>query len=219
MSKPKPKPEAEPESPLELAIDPGTLVRERAAPVVAAVPAPLAEAIPVASQELASDASLLADYGNPPRHWLLSPLYALRVLKRRRELRAALAGRREEAGRTAIEAEDALIAFGERVRTLAEPVASYASMLQELRESEETLRSRDRVLASDQDAQNVRLSQVDARLSTFEAELALAQTEEHGIEEKLSASQESLAREEARLKRAEIELRAAQQRTGGGSDG
>jgi hypothetical protein len=223
-SKPKPKPEPTTESPLELAIDPGVLVRERSTAVVPAPPpnavvsAALAEPVPAAAQDVASDAMLLADYGPPPRHWLFSPLYAWRVLKRRRELKAAWAGRREEAARTANEAEDALIAFGERVRTSAERVPSYASMLQELRQSEETLRSRDRVLASEQDAQNARLSQVDARLSTFEAELALAQSEERAIASELSTSQATLAREEARLKRAEIELRAAQQRAGGGDD-
>lgn len=215
-SKPKPKSAPEAESPIELAVDPGLLVHQRSA---APAPAHLVETPLVAAPDLASDARLLADYGDPPRHWLLSPLYAWRVFKRRRELKAAWAGRREEAARTANEAEDALVAFAERVRTLAERAPSYEAGVQELRRAEETLRSRDRVLASEQDAQNARLSQVDARLSTIEAELALAQSEEQAISTELSTTQTALAREEARLKRAEIELRAAQQRaTGGGGD-
>jgi hypothetical protein len=217
-SKPKPKLEPQTDSPLELAIDPSALVRERSAPLAASPPLPPVERLAEASQDLASDARLLADYGEPPTHWLFSPLYAWRVLKRKRELRAALSGRREEASRTTNEAEDALVAFGERVRTVAERAPSYASALRDLQQAEDMLRSRDLVLASEQDAQNARLSQVNARLSTLEGELALAQSEEHGFAAELSASQGTLAREEARLKRAEIELRAAQQRASGGED-
>jgi hypothetical protein len=215
VSRPKPRPEPEAESPLELAVDPAVLVRQRSGN-----PAPTrsVETPLVMSPDLASDATLLADYGDPPRHWLLSPLYAWRVFRRRRELRAALAGRREEAARTTNEAEDALVTFAERVRTFAERAAPYAPALQELRRAEEMLRSRDRVLASEQDAQNARLWQVDARLSTIEAQLALAQSEEGAISAELSAAQGALAREEARLKRAEIELRAAQQRAAGGGE-
>jgi hypothetical protein len=217
-SKPKPKPDPATERTLELAVDPRALVRERST-TVDSVATPAIESPPAAIQDFASDARLLADYGDPPRHWLLSPLYAWRVFRRRRELRAALARRREEAARMANEAEDALVDFGERIRTVAEDAPSYASALRELKQADDMLRSRDLVLASETDAQNVRLSQVDARLSTLEAELALARTEEQALATELSAAQEALAREEARLKRAESELRAAQQRaSGGGGD-
>jgi hypothetical protein len=217
VSKPKPRQEPAPETPLELAVDPGALVRERSLAVAPSQPivTPPREASLVPVPDNASDASLLADYGAPPRHWLLSPLYAWRVLRRRRELKAALAGRREEAARATGKAEDALIAFGERARTIAEKAPTYAPLLEELRKAESMLRSRDRVLASEQDAQNARLAQVDARLSTLEAELALAQDEERAISAELSTAQGTLAREEARLKRAESELRAAQQRASG----
>jgi chromosome segregation ATPase len=162
--------------------------------------------------DVAFDARLLADYGDPPQNWLLSPMYAWRVLKRRRELKTALTGRRDEAARASSEAEDALVSFAERVRATVEKSAPYRQALDELRNAEELLRSRDRVLAAEQDAQNARLSQVDARLSTLDAELALAIGEERAIATELSAAQNALAREDARLKRAEIELRAAQQR-------
>jgi hypothetical protein len=233
-STPKAKPKAEPtlEVPLELAVDPHALVRERS-PGSSSGASPLPRG-PIASSDLslpqqapivpvadvAFDARLLADYGEPPRHWPLSPLYAWKVLKRRRELKMALSGRREEAARASNEGEDALVAFAERVRPTAEKSAAYAQSLDELRHAEELLRSRDQVLATEQDAQNARLSQVDARLSTMEAELALAMGEERAIAAELSAAQGALAREDARLKRAEIELRAAQLRdTRGGDDG
>lgn len=233
---------------MELAVDPRALMQERAraegtAPpraqtVASGAVAPIALATaptralaqpspggPIATPtpavgDVAFDARLLADYGEPPRHWLLSPVYAWRVLRRQRELKAALVGRREEATRTAGEVEDALVALAERVRPLAEKQSSFADALEQLRRAEELLRSRDRVLATEQDAQNARLAQVDARLARLEEELAGAQAEEQAIATELAGAQGALTREEAKLKRAEIELRAAQQReaaAGGGT--
>jgi hypothetical protein len=167
--------------------------------------------------EVGFDAHLLADYGDAPRHWLLAPFYAWRVLRRRRELRKGLAGRREEAKRAATEVEDALVAFAERTRPVAEKHNEFARSLQELRGAEDMLRSRDRVLASEQDAQTARLAAVDARLAKFEAELAHAQAEERTIAGELASAQAALARGESKLRRAESELRAAQQREADGS--
>jgi hypothetical protein len=167
--------------------------------------------------DLAFDARLLAEYGEPPRHWLLSPLYAWRVLRRQRELKRALAGRREEAVRAAHEVEDALVAFAERSRAAAEKRSEFAPALDELRGAEDLLRSRDRVLASEQDAQTARLASVDARLANLEAELARAQAEERAIAAELASTQAGLARGETKLKRAESELRSAQQREADGT--
>jgi hypothetical protein len=223
--KPTPKRQPEAEHPLELAVDPRALVQERldasAPPIaqsLAAIPplprvsirTPLA-----AAPDIDFDARLLADYGEPPRHWLFSPLYAYRVLKRRHALKRDLAGRREEAERAAGEAEDALVAFAERARSAAEAGPLYSQALEELHRAEELLRSRDRVLAADQDAQNSRLGQIDARLSNLEADLARAQGAEQSTLAQLADARGELGREEARLKRAEIEVRAAHQRTSG----
>jgi len=160
--------------------------------------------------DVGSDARLLADNGEPPRHWFLAPAYAWRVITRRRELRAALVRRREESRRTTGEAEDALVAFAERARPASEQHPAYELVLKELRRSEEILRSRDKVLASEQDAHNARLAQVDARLTKLEGELAQAREDERAIAAELSATQGALARQEAKLKRAESELRSAQ---------
>jgi len=237
------EPQAEIE--LQLAVDPQALVHERSrgadATALRAAPAGdrdgasralvressrpggrlarHSQAPPLAVGDLAFDARLLADYGNPPQSSLLAPLYAWRVLRRRRELAQALVGRREEVARTSNEAEDALVAFGERARAAAEKQPSYAAAIEELRRAEDLLRSRDRVLASEQDAQNARIAQVDARLSKFEEELARAQADERAAAGELAAAQAALAREEAKLKRAEVELRAAQQRESSGEVG
>ena len=230
---PSPKKRTEEPLSLELAVDPRDLIQERAGPAHAATHelsagmiarpsqggaalAPLRQA-ELAVGDHAFDARLLADFGEPPRHWLLTPLYAWRVMKRQRELRAARVGRSEEARRAADEVEDALVALAERVRPAAEKQSTYVTAIEDLRRAEEVLRSRDRVLATDQDAQNARLAQVDARLSKLESELAQAQAEERAVVAEMGAAQAALGREDAKLKRAEIELRAAQQREATGS--
>jgi hypothetical protein len=240
--KPPPKKKMQPEEvSLELAVDPRALVQERssssgsgagtgsgAAPAVqaqgvpsgvlargAASMAPMAPPQPApqpAVGDLAFDAGLLGDYGEAPTSLLRTPFYAWRVLRRHRELRAALATRREEAERAENDRLDALVAFAERVRATAEKQPAYAVALEEVRRGEDLLRSRDRVLAADQDAQTARLSAVDVRLSKLEAELAESREQDAVIASELATAQGALSREEAKLKRAEIELRAAQQR-------
>jgi hypothetical protein len=224
-----------PDVALELAVDPRALVDERAvgahpaplpyglgaaaphappAPLEARGPAPLPARDPEA--DLAADAEVLADYGAAPKRWVTVPLYAWRVMKRQRELKAAHAARQVEAEHAAGVLEDALVAFAVEVRAGAEKQAAYAVALEALSRAEDVLRSRDKVLAAEQDAQKARLAQVDARLTGLEAELAQAQIDERVAAEQLAAAQQALAREEAKMARAEAELKAARQREGGG---
>jgi hypothetical protein len=222
-TRPAPKPatprKVEEEVTLELAIEPR-------APAVERRPAVAGPALVVRGKsdmarvgDVAFDASLLADYGDPPGHWMRAPFYAWRVIRRRRELQKGLAGRRDEAKRAATEVEDALVAFAERVRPAAEKHSEFARNVEELRGAEDVLRSRDRVLASEQDAQTARLAAVDARLAKLEADVAQAQAEERTIAGELASTQAALARGESKLRRAESELRSAQQREADGSHG
>jgi uncharacterized coiled-coil protein SlyX len=163
-----------------------------------------------------AEARLLADYGEPPKHWLVAPFYAWRVMRRHRELKRALVLRTAEAERASAEMEDALAVLAERIRSTAEQHPAYAEALEELRRAEQVLSSRDRVLAAENEAETARLASVDARLTKLESELAHAQAAERAAATELVASQEALARAEAHLKRADSELRAVQ-RDGGGA--
>jgi hypothetical protein len=155
----------------------------------------------------------------PPSSWAKSPFYAWRVLWRRRELRAALVARQAEAAHAENVVEEALVNLSERVRPAAEKNPAFAAPLAELTRAEDVLRSRDRVLAADQDAHRARLAQVDERIAKIEAELAQLQAQERLVATDLTATQNSLAREEASLKRAESELKAALARGEGGAGG
>ena len=182
---------AEPDVPIELAVDAMALVRERS------------PAVPTIG-DLVFDARLLADYGEPSRNWLLWPLYAWRVIWRRRELKRALLVRREEAKRTAQEADDALVAIAEQTRPIVQDDPAFQTAIESLHQAEAVLRSRDQVFAAEQDAQNARLAQVDARLRALEAELARAQADERDISTELAAAQAAVVREEAARKRAAV---------------
>jgi hypothetical protein len=254
-AKPAPKPvqprkKVQEDVPLELAVDPRELVKQRAAeghgpamtPIMggtpyggpggtramgaAAMSAQVVRGAPAGGTsaqlqggetELEVDARTLADFGEAPAGLLVTPLYAWRVLKRQRVLKTAHAARVVEAEHAATVLEDALVAFAERVRPAAEKVTGYAVALEDLQRAEDVLRSRDKVLAAEQDAQKARLAQVDARLVKLEEEMLQAHTDERVTAQELSAAQGALAREEAKLKRAEVELKAATQRQGGGT--
>jgi hypothetical protein len=85
---------------------------------------------------------------------------------------------------------------------------AYMQALEQLSRADDMLRSRDRVLGAEQDAQKSRLQQVDARISKAEADLAAAQAPERGVAGELASSQGSLARAEAKQKKAEGELKS-----------
>lgn len=242
----QPKMQAQEPLTLELAIDPRELVQSRSSPtsapawppvtaassaVVARAPAAYAtvggaafhgrgrnpQLTPVDDADY--DARVLADLGAPPSSWIEAPRYAWRVLRRQRELRAALGARRAEAEHAATAVEDALVVFAERARAAAEKGKDYAVALEDLQRAEDVLRSRDRVLAAEQDAQRARQQQVADRVAKLEADLLAARDEERVCASELAATQSALAREEAKLKRADAELKAAQQSEsrGGGS--
>jgi hypothetical protein len=166
---------------------------------------------PAGASDLDTDALVLADYGAAPRSWIFSPMYAWRVLKRQRELKAGLAVRKAEADHAQSALEDALVGLAERARPLAEKSAEYVQALGQVSHADDVLRSRDRVLAAEQDAQKSRLSQVDARIGKTEGDLAAAQSNERSVAGELASAQGALARAEAKLKKAEGELKSVLQ--------
>lgn len=195
----------------------GAPARKSSAPIARRSSAPPARQFADDPIDVVTDATLLANHGDPPEGWIASAAYAWRVFRRRRELRRALSTRREEAKRAALEHEDALVAFAEQARPSAQQRPAYAESFQHLRRAEETLLVRRNALAAQNDADSLRLASIDARLGELEAERDRASHEERTAASDLSAAQTALDREEALLKRAETEARAAGQRerTGG----
>jgi hypothetical protein len=166
-----------------------------------------APAAPVDDDDTA-EAEALAAYGEPPAVALLAPLYAYRVYQRQRELRKALAARREEAEQAKTTVEDALIATATRLRPRAAAADAYRAQLADAAVAEELLRSRDGALAKEQDAHAARLAEIDGRITKLEHELAAAQAEERRVATEVAGVEAALGRAESKLKRAEAELKA-----------
>ena len=149
-----------------------------------------------------------ADYGEPPTQIYLTPLYSLRVRKRQAELRLELAERKARV--TALESsiEDAIVAFAERARSVAESNPVYSRALMPIAEVEALLFSRDSALASEHENFKRVCAEVDGKLSALDARIAKIDADSKDLEAELAKLEDSRKRAEARLKRLEIEARA-----------
>jgi hypothetical protein len=182
-----------------------------AAPVRASYP-PRASGRPMAAATAPIDddegeAQALAAYGEPPKLWLVAPMYAYRVYQRQRELKKALASRREEAEQAKTTVEDALVATAERVRPRAATADAYRAHVSDVAVAQELLRSRDGALAKEQDAHAARLAEIDQRITKLEQELAAAQADERKVATEVAAAEAALGRAESKMKRAEAEIK------------
>ena len=150
------------------------------------------------------DARALADYEPVPDAFYMTPFYALKVLTRRGVLRIELDEAREKNARASNEALDALVSLGERLVPLA------GRGLEQVQAAEQVLRARDGALASEMDAHNGRLAEMDARLQNVEQEVATAEAAVVVMHTELEEARAGKARVEAKAKRAEIEMRNAE---------
>jgi hypothetical protein len=185
------------------------LAPAQVAPPPKPAPAPIVKE-PTGEEEISPrEARALADYGEAPDSPLKTPLYAYRVLRRRKELMKIAAQKKREADRAEAAAEDAMVVFAELVRPTAERYGgSYDLAFEQVRATERVLGERDAVLAQETDAHNQRKAQIDARLSEEEAELTKIQMEERQIAGELAEAEKLLRRAEARAKSAEMEIQS-----------
>jgi hypothetical protein len=161
------------------------------------------------------EARALSDYGEPPEQWWKTPLYAYRVLRRRPELRKRAAAKKREGDRAQGAAEDALLAYAELVRPVAQKLAAYGAAFAEVRQTEAVVRERDAVLAAEADAHKARQAEHDAKIAEMDAQLSQIQVEERQIAGEYGEADTLAKRAEARAKRAEIETRNAIAQAGG----
>jgi hypothetical protein len=206
-----------------LELDLGTEAAKKAAVAASAAaaaaaapkpPPPLTEA-----QTSEREARALANYGEPPASLLKTPMYAYRVLRRRKQLKKLAEGKRKEAERADAAAEDALMAFAEIVRPTAERFGgSYDLAFEAVRAAERVLGERDAVLAAETDAHNQKKADIDARLTDQEAQLTQIQIEERQISGELAEAEALLRRAETRAKHADLEMKSAMAQAQGEAD-
>ena len=164
---------------------------------------------PVAAPPMeAIEARLLGNFGDPPKSWWQTPLYAWKVRARLVELRQALGLRRQDAARAEKQAQAALVALGQRARATAETAPAYGRTLEGLKSAEALLRSRDGALMADMDVHTKKMALLDQRAQKLEAELAAAQAVERKVQGELAELQAHVQRAEANMRKLDLELRS-----------
>jgi hypothetical protein len=147
-----------------------------------------------------------AAYDDAPAAWWEAPVYAYRVKMRQAVLGRQLAERRGLAAKAADAEEEALAAFGDRIKAKVRELPAYADVSRAAETAEQILRKEDSVLAAAMDAQAVKLAAFDRRIAPLEHELAGARAD-------VAQLKPVFDRAEAMRKRAEIEARNATSRT------
>ncbi len=155
------------------------------------------------------EARVLGEFGDPPKHWWQTPLYAWRVRQRLQELRQELAARAKASERAAAALEAALVALGQRARGTAEKNPAYGRTLDVLRLHEQTLRQRDSALMAETDSHNRKLAVTDQKIAELQTQLGIVHAEERRLSDELTMVEATIQRSEAKLKRLDIELRSA----------
>ncbi len=169
-------------------------------------PAARGEAVEIDAFEVKA----LADYGPDPKSIVDSVPYAIRVVRRQRELKRAMAAVRAALAEAEARRDEKLVELGELLRPVVAGNPDWISFARTLAAAEETKQAREQALASTNAAYRERAASLDAELATFEGPIAGARRE---VDEKGRAfEQADLLRKkhEARRKRVEIDVRAAQ---------
>ncbi len=150
-----------------------------------------------------------ADYGAEPKSIFYTLPYAIRVKRRQRELRRALAGVRLALKDAESRRDDRCVELGELLRPHVEADAQFGSFKALLGDAEKTKQTREQALAEASSSFRERAALIDADVAAQEAPLAAAQREVAEKERLANEADQLRGRHEARRKRVEIETRNA----------
>ncbi len=193
-----------------------------AAPVIASPSSPVAPCRPAlpsgcppnsppALQVDPYEVAILADYGPAPDQFLLTPLYAWRVLTRRRDLKRRLAVADEAVAQAERARDDRLADLAERARPTIEKSPEFASLLQPLIAAEQSAADRASALALRNAEFAKQVGAVDQQIADAHQKVQAAQAVVDAARRQLATKEELLRRAQALVKRVEIELRNTQE--------
>jgi len=152
----------------------------------------------------------LADYGPEPRSIVQAVPYSIRVLRRQRELKRALAGVRVALKEAETKRDERMIELGTILKPIVMSHPDYASLRASLGHAEQLVNEREQALAQTNATFREKAAQVDAEIASIDPSLAAAKAD---VEAKRKAFEEAdhlRQKHEARRKRVEIDVRAAQ---------
>lgn len=155
------------------------------------------------------DIDRAARFGPPPSSWLLSPGYAVRVLRRRRELRGATATLAQQL-ESAEDERDAALDEAARARwTELEADGRFGELLTRARDADREAAAASEALAKTNSAYGDELRRLDAARADLDRRRLEALTVEQQREAEQTQRERGLERAEARLQRLGIEQRNA----------
>lgn len=165
-----------------------------------------------------AEIAILADYGEVPSAAQLTPMYALRVFTRQRELKHELVRIAAESARAESERQSTLAELTRAVRPQAEQIEQFRRLFAPLVELEQVASQRGQALSSISDEVSARSSALDGELADLgariQAEVEREAAAQRAVDERNAASK----RADAKLKRVNIEIRnvlsAAEQKLG-----
>jgi hypothetical protein len=157
------------------------------------------------------EVAILADYGPAPEQFFLTPLYAWRVLSRRRELKRRLAVADRAVAQAERARDDRLADLAEGARPTVEKSPEFATLLQPLVAAEQSAADRASALALRNAEFAKQVGTVDQQIADAQQKVQAAQAVVDAARRQLAAKEEVLRRAQALVKRVEIELRNTQE--------
>jgi len=156
------------------------------------------------------DVKVLADYGPEPKAIFETIPYALRVVKRQRELKRSLDGVRAAVKEAEARRDERLVELGTLLRPVIAGNPDFASYARTLGEAEKNVQQRESALAATNATFREKAAQIDAEIASLEPEQQKAKVEADAKGKAFEEADRLRQKHEARRKRVEIDVRAAQ---------
>lgn len=156
------------------------------------------------------DVKVLADYGLEPKSIVETIPYAIRVLKRQRELKRSLEGVRAAVKEAEARRDERLVELGTLMRPVLAENPDFAGVARNLGQAEKNIQDRESALAQTNAAFREKASGIDAEIAGLGPEQEKNQTEVAGKQKAFEEADRLRQKHEARRKRVEIDVRAAQ---------
>jgi hypothetical protein len=155
--------------------------------------------------------SILADFGTPPSALWMCPSYAIRVLRRKRQLNQMLRTAQKNAGEAERVRDDQLAAIAERVRGSLDADREMAGYLGPLARTEEVAREREKALSTRSAEYSSIVGAIDQKIAAEESRASDVKVRLDAARQDNDGKSQTVSRVQVQLKRAEIELRNAQE--------
>jgi hypothetical protein len=156
------------------------------------------------------EVKLLASYGAEPRGILETVPYALRVLKRQRELKRSLEGVRAAVKEAEVKRDERLVELGSLLRPVLAESPEFEGIAKSLGEAEKVVKERESALMQTNAAFREKAAATDAEIAALAPERQQADAERSERQKVFDEAELLRKKHEARRKRVEIDVRAAQ---------